>query len=416
MKNKMNNLDSPEGLYCYNLIQEAVPFDEKWYDMSIDKVKEIISENSENDFVFIQFDYKQLGHGEKWLTKQKRLVGNDLLTIKREILLEWTLAGDTSPFSEEQLASIEHYIKKPIGSFYIKDLYKFNILDELHNIRERNYIISIDIAGGLEKDATAITIIDPLTYKPVVEFKSNRIDTPTLVEVIVELVEMYFNEAVIVPERNNMGLSVIQMLLKTSVARNMYYEKKQRTTEKEVGLRGKTKKSNKELRIYGIDTTAKSREIMIKEILNMVVNERPEMIISDSIFKEIKTLERKKNGKIEHRDGCHDDCLMSYLIGLYMILYGLNAGKFIKISHTGKFNEEQVETDNSKQRVIKNIATVQRITTDNPNMKKLDEFLKSYEKMNIDTTNHGTIVGNSRKTIKSSKVTRNIGFLSSLNK
>lgn len=165
-------------------------------------------------------------------------------------------------------------------------------------MRNRNYIISIDIAGGLEKDATAITVIDPLTYKPVVIFKSNRIDTPTLVDVVEELIEMYFNEGIIVPERNNMGLSVIQMMLKRpTLARNLYYEKKKRTTEREVNLRGKTKKETKEVRVYGIDTTAKSREFMVKEILNMIVDERPELIISENIFNEIKTLERKKNGR-----------------------------------------------------------------------------------------------------------------------
>lgn len=415
MKN-MNNLDSEEGLYCYNLIQEAINFDEKWYDMPIEKVKKIISEGSDNDFVFIQFDYKELGHGEEWLKKQKRLVNNDLLIIKREIFLEWTLSGDTSPFSEEQLVGIERNIKKPIGSFYIKNVYKFDILEELHNIRERNYIISVDIAGGLEKDATAITIIDPLTYKPVVVFKSNRIDTPTLVDVLKELVETYFNEAVVVPERNNMGLSVIQMLLKTSIANNIYYEKKERTTEKEVATRGKTKKSKKEVRVYGVDTTQKSRDIMIKEILNMIINERPEIIISDNIFKEIKTLERKKNGKIEHRDGCHDDCLMSYLIGLYMILYGLNSSKFIKVTHTGKFNEENKASESGRKRVIHNINVINTISSDDYRMKELNRFLTDYkEKIVIDETNHGT-VNTGRKSVKTNRVLKNIGFLNSLNK
>lgn len=219
-------------------------------------------------------------------------------------------------------------------------------------MRNRNYVISIDIAGGLEKDATAITVIDPLTYKPVVVFKSNRIDTPTLVDVVEELVEMYFNEGVIVPERNNMGLSVIQMMLKRpTLARNLYYEKKKRTTEREVNLRGKTKKETKEVRVYGIDTTVKSREFMVKEILNMIVDERPELIISENIFNEIKTLERKKNGKIEHKDGTHDDCLMSYLIGMYMILYGNNSGKFIKVTHRNLFNEEDGQIDNVNNRV-----------------------------------------------------------------
>lgn len=413
MKNKMNNLDSPEGLYCYNLIQDSVAFDENWYSKSIEQVRNIIAENSDNDFVFIQFDYKQLGHGDEWLVRQKRLVGNDLYTIKREILLEWTLSGDTSPFSEEQLTIVSQYIKKPINSFYIKGLYKFEIIEELFNMRNRSYIISVDIAGGLEKDATVITIIDPLNYKPVCIFKSNRIDTPTLVDVLVELVETYFNSAVVVPERNNMGLSVIQMLLKTSISKNIYYEKKKRTTEKEVNLHGKTKKETKEVRVYGIDTTPKSREFMVKEILNMVVNERPELINNDFIFKEIKTLERKKNGKIEHKSGCHDDCLMSYLVGMYMILYGNNSSKFIKVTHTNQFNEEDNIQDNAKTRIKKSINSTRMIMNNDINAKKLEDFLNGYNKMVIDETNH-----NSSKpvNIKNGNIKRGISFLNSLNK
>lgn len=416
MKNKMNNLDSAEGLYCYSLIEDAIKFDESWYDKPIDKVKEIIAEGSDNDFVFIQFNYKQLGHGEEWFTKQKRNVGNDLLTIKREILLEWTLSGDTSPFSEEQLTAISHYVKEqPLGSFYIKDLYRFEMFEEIHNMRNRSYIISVDIAGGLEKDATAITVIDPLTYKPVCVFKSNKIDTPTLVDVLVELVEVYFNEGVVVPERNNMGLSVIQMLLKTSIASNLYYEKKKRTTEKEVNLRGKTKKEIKEVRVYGVDTTPKSREYMVKEILNMIVNERPELINNNFIFKEIKTLERKKNGKIEHKDGCHDDCLMSYLIGMYMILYGNSAGKFIKVTHTNAYNEDEKITDSAKERMKRNINSNRMIMNEDTGAKKLEEFLKTYNNMTIDNTNHG-LESTKRQSNRSIKVKRNIDFLRNLNK
>ena len=361
-------LDVDEGAYCYSLIQSAIEFDESWYAMDEDDVKLIVEKGSKNGFVHIQFSWQELGLSQEWYEKQCKLVNYDLLTIRREILLEWTLSGDGSLFSEEQLDVLRQNVKKPIGQFYIDNMYRFLVYEPLHKINKRSYIISIDIAGGLEEDADVITIIDPLTFKTVASFKSNNIDTVELVELLVNLVENLFQNSVLVPERNNLGLSVIHMLLKTSVANRVYYEIKGGddttvTTEPlKTKKRSKSKniKEKKKIRVYGIDTSNKTRPIMINEILNMLVNERPELCNNEYLYNDIKCLERDKKGKIQARSGTHDDAVMSYLVGLYAILYGKNISKFMKVTYIGEDEEGNITSFNNKKttKSIKRIVNI----------------------------------------------------------
>lgn len=201
----LNMLDVPEGAYCYSLIQSAIKFDETWYSMSKEEVKKIVNKGSKNGFVHIQFSWRELGLSQEWYETQCRLVNYDLQTIKREIDIQWTMSGDGSLFSEEQLDELHNKVKEPVAQFYIDNTYRFLVYEKLYNINTRSYIISVDIAGGLEADNTVITIIDPLNYKPVASFKSNNIDTVELTDLLVKLVENLFQNSVIVPERNNMG-------------------------------------------------------------------------------------------------------------------------------------------------------------------------------------------------------------------
>lgn len=422
-----NHLNCKEGAFCYSIITNGVKFDEKWYDMDIEDVKQEIKDTSKNGFVHIQFSWQELGLSEEWFEEQKRLVNYDLQTIKREILLEWTLSGEGSLFDEDQMSVVEKYVKhNPIGSFYVMGTYKFYIYEELSNVRERNYIVSIDIAGGLEQDSTVVTIIDPLTYKPAAVFKSNTIDTPTLTELLVELVQNFFNNAIIVPERNNMGISVIQMLLKTEIKDNIYYSYKGQNPEgieevnpkknKNTNNKKKVIKNEKRIKVYGIDTTPKTRKIMIDEILNRIVNEEPENINNEFLFNELKTLARNKNGKVEAREGFHDDVVMSYLIGMYCILYGPNMYKFLKVTWGG-FNDMEMEaTKSDSKNVSKNINNILNISKGNNNpynerVKKLRESQERIEKevgleMNSPIVNKN--LNKSSKSVRKNKISKRI--------
>ncbi|ALN97877.1 terminase large subunit [Bacillus phage vB_BpuM-BpSp] len=359
-----NDLDSASGSFAYSIMKDAVPFDEAWYDWDTDSLKEFIEENSRNDFVHIEFNYEELGHDEKWFKKQCKLVNNDLLKIKREILLEWTLANDTSPFSEEQLSTIETFSKNPIGKFYIREKYKFDVYEHMPNILNKSWIVAIDLGGGLSRDFSSIVIIDPKDRKPKAIFKSNNISVPDMQDLVIELTTVFLPNSVIIPERNSIGVPFIQSLLRTEVANKIYYETKDRKGEKTV-VDPKLKslrKGSSEKRIYGIYTDKTTRKIMFDEILFGSINEDPEIFIAKPLFDEIRTLERKKTGKIEHRDGCNDDILMAWLIGSYALLYGGNISKFVKVISDGieanNISNDTPYKNNKTRNVINNLNII----------------------------------------------------------
>ena len=367
-----NDLDTEMGSYAHAMMQDACPFDEKWYDWAIDKVKRFIFENSKNDFVYLEFSYTELGHDEKWYNKQCRILNNDLLKIKREILLEWTLANDTSPFSEEQLTSIGQYVREPIGEFYVMDKYKFEMYKEMRNLYNKSWLVGIDIGGGLQRDFSAITISDPATYEIVAVFKNNNISVPDLADVTIELVTKFIPSCVLLPERNNQGLTFIQLLLKSVVSKNIYYEYREKIGEKVVGdpKNQRIQKVKNKVRVYGIDTNKSSRDLMINEILNNAVNETPHVFTNKHVFNEIRTLERTTRGKIEHRLNCHDDVLFSWLVAMYPIHYGNSVAKFVKVTSDGQYEKSEMT-----KKIVRNGNQFLNIINDNAQFSELSQFM-----------------------------------------
>jgi hypothetical protein len=408
-----NDLDTEMGAYCYAMIQDACPFDEAWYDWDMGDLKQFIEDNSRNDYVYLEFSYEELGHDEKWYKKQCRQLNNDLLKIKREILLQWTLANDTSPFSEEQLSEIEKYAKDPIGKFYILKKYKFEIFSEMRNIFNKSWIIGIDVGGGLKRDFTAITLTDPKDMVIKAVFKSNNISIPDLSELVIHLVLDFAPNGVVIPERNTLGLALIQLLMKSEISNNVYYEVREKQGEKLIEDPKKTskRKVKSKTRVYGVYTSggsaSASREIMINEILNNAVNETPFVFTSKAIFEEIRTLERNKKGKVEHRQGCHDDILFSWLVGCYAFLYGSNTGKFFRITSDGQLSQEENEKNKS---IVRNIFSLQQIGKNDDSLSaQLIERFKQEGRYDMEEDDSDTSY-RKKKRIKS------MSFISQLNK
>jgi hypothetical protein len=57
-------------------------------------------------------------------------------------------------------------------------------------------------------------------------------------------------------------------------------------------------------------------------LLPDIVENEADKLVSPHIQQDIRGIQRKKNGRIEHYDGGHDDSLMAYLIFRYAVFYG----------------------------------------------------------------------------------------------
>ena len=153
-----------EGQFAYDMIQNATPFNERWYDLTYDQIMDIINNNMNSIFVYIKYSYKQLGLGEKWFYDQCKNMMWKMVDIRREILLEWIDTPENSPFSQDDLETLRGMIHEPIREVLILNKYPFKIYNtiplSITGLPINPPIIGVDVSGGYRRDYTAISVID----------------------------------------------------------------------------------------------------------------------------------------------------------------------------------------------------------------------------------------------------------------
>jgi hypothetical protein len=344
-----NNLDSPHGIFCKQLIDEACPFTEEMYDWTKREIKNFIKDNSSNDFLYIKFTWQELGLTKEWYEKECRALTNDKLTIRREIDLEWTKSSDNSIFTEEQLDIIFNIVTKNVPLKTLTLDVKVEELDEDKNTvkgkytvvlykeleRDKTYFIGSDVGGGLGRDSSTLIITDPKTLEPYGFFKNSKINTNYFSSIIHELIVNHLPNSILFIENNNYGKAVLDNLIRR-IPKNLFFDYKVADKDKAKTI----KKTSKNI-TYGINTTPASRPLMF-DLLMQYVQDKPYLFGFSELYEEIKTLIYTKTGKIEHDIGAHDDIIMAYNMILYAIAYSNNIARYLRETTTVTVNLEAV--------------------------------------------------------------------------
>lgn len=312
-------LTTDEGVEAFNMKESATPFSERWYDLTKEQIYEIISSNTNSNFVYIKYTYQQLGKSEQWFRDLCITMRKDWDSIRREVLLEWSSSAENSPFRSEDLDTVKGLLKQPINTVLLLNKYELKIYEKL-NLRYPP-LMGVDVSGGYQRDSSAITIVDSYTTNVTAELNSNFISTPELAMVIYDIVSRWMPNAVVNIERNGgFGSSVIARLLQTSIRKNLFFTIKDKVIEERMtgsAIHRKTQKT----KVYGSDSTKNERE-QLMEILRDRVEYHKDKIISPTIYEELCGLEVKKNGRIEHSSNTHDDQVFSWLWALYIYYCG----------------------------------------------------------------------------------------------
>lgn len=326
------NLSSPHGKYAKDMIDSAAEFDEHMYDWSKDELDNFLDKNSDNDFIYIRFTYKQLGRSEKWFREQCRNLNNDIEKINREILIQWAKSTDNSPFAADRIDRLHQHKADVIATLPIlNNSYILNIYKDFD--WNSKILIGGDFGGAETRDGSALSICESDSLQVAADFNNNKADAVDMANIVLELMTKYLPNSVFIPERNSYGKAVIDILLRTSVANRIYYEYKEEMAETKL-TDGHVKKERIRVKKYGVHTDSQTRPLMMDILMDMVENDYKN-ILSPRVIEDITTLERKKNGKIEHADtkiagkSAHDDNLFSYLMVRYIWNYGKNLSRFL---------------------------------------------------------------------------------------
>ena len=156
--------------------------------------------------------------------------------------------------------------------------------------------------------------------------------------------------AIVNIERNGgFGSSVLSKLINSKIKRNLYFEIKDKVVEEQQSY-DHIYKTKKRMKVYGLDSTKKVREILI-ELLGERMDYHKDKFVSPYILAELKGLEVKKNGKIDHSVNTHDDQIFSMLMALYVWYYGKN------LTETWGIKKSSIKTDESLDEEIKDWST-----------------------------------------------------------
>lgn len=318
------------------MIDGACQFTENMYDWTREKIKDYITANSSNDFLYIKYTWRQLGLSEEWYEKQCRDLMNDWLIIRREVDLQWTKSSDNSVFKEDELDLISSLLKPSIGNHTVEvsrvipetneiRMIPYNFVLYKPIIKDKVYFIGVDTAGGMDKDFSTIVLTDPDdNFRPVAIFKNNKINVRQFADLLVCLIKQHVPNSILFIENNNYGKGVIDICL-DYISKSIYFEYK-------VQDKDKTKPNPSQVTeaiSYGINTSTGTRELMM-DVLREIVSDAASDVIATEIYEDIKGLIYNSRGKIEHDRGMHDDVLFGYLMVQYAVRYGNNIAKFMR--------------------------------------------------------------------------------------
>lgn len=168
-------------------------------------------------------------------------------------------------------------------------------------IGHEHYAIGADVAEGLEHgDYSAFDIVDSLDIQ--VGHYHGHIDISQYGEML-NAVGRWFNNAYLGPERNNHGHAVIQRLKPDQ----LNYPNLHATQNAEGAF-------DRELDKLGWETNRQTKPEIIHDVLSALLFDDSSGIQCVHTADQCLTYVYHKNGSMGAREGCFDDCVMSYAI------------------------------------------------------------------------------------------------------
>ena len=382
------DLDDKRGKWCYGQVLDALRFNEHLYDIkSREDLATFIKTNSRNQMLYIEYNYKQLGHTQAWFDRVTR--GKDSATIKRDYLNEWTHGTSNSIFTKEMLAKIQSSRKDPVKITNYETLLInwYDDPDKLKandHLRNRPYVIGLDTSDDVGRDFTTMCMLDPYDMHVVATFKCNTTNLAFVARAVIKIL-IDFPRAIFIPERNKVGVMFIDFIF-AEMRRdvfdpltriyNMYYQEYTR----DMNLTNLNYDDGEVRRNFGFTTTksATSRGLLYSSVLMTAMKLVGDRLNDSSLIDEVSGISMK-NGRVDHSERGHDDLLIAFLLAAYFILfaanhqlYGVSPDEFLceVNERTGDNVDPELKMQQNQMRILLNDYRAKLKHTNNPIVKQ----------------------------------------------
>lgn len=325
-------VDTPEGEFSFGVRSKCLNFTEKLYDLEDNaSLHEYIRKGSPNRMVYVEFSYLQLGMDNKWFEDVVSENNMTPLEIETELLNRWKKGNLESPIPENILNLLSEHQTIP-DSVDVKEgaqveWYFSKRIPNKGAAKKRSLIMGMDCSSNVGSDFTSFVVIDPYNMAVVAKCRSNETNLVVMASHVSSFLKEY-PSTLWIPENNHTGRALIDYVMVdmlncgmnpfkrifNSIVQDPELHRNQ-TTDPENAQRAR--------KFFGFSTTGKSRPILFNNVMMKTVQNNYSVIRDANIVAEMRTLTRK-NGRIDHPDGKHDDTLISYLLACYIVYYGKN--------------------------------------------------------------------------------------------
>ncbi len=340
-------LSEPSGEFFYDLLMESYVWGEHLFDCkNQEDLHEVLIAGSSGKVVAVNatFSHRQLGYTDEWLRAKIKESLQKGDAAERDFLNMWTPGTEGSPFSPEVAKRINSSQRDP-NWVEVDPKFKFSIRWYVprnfrdHMMAKSKYIMGLDTSDASGGDAIGVTIVDAESMYVIAAATLNNLNLYSFVEWIADMLEKY-PSITLMPERKSSAVSIIDGLLKLLPNKGMdpfrrifnqiVQEPVKHADKYEIIRRGMHSRDPKIYDLYksyfgfvtaGSGTMARDR--LFGDVMQFAAGKFAERTNDKTLVSQLLGL-TKKNGRIDHGNGKHDDMVVAWLISMWLLRLGHN--------------------------------------------------------------------------------------------
>lgn len=331
------------GAFIYDMVHGGMPFTEKLFDC-VDQASAMAlvytnrRDSRAKPLVNATFNHRQLGisdeeHYDNLLNSSARgeIADMDYFNI-------WASGGRESPIPPDLLKFLNKSIVDPIYVEVTKNNYLLRWYvpeSEVKNgLKDRRLVLGLDLSDGIGRDSIALVLVDADTLETVMTANISQTNLYLFGEYIGQFL-IDFKTVTLIPERKMSGQSLIDSLLVYLPSkgedpfRRIYstlIEDREYENEQYSAINVPTARTQmfydrcKRYFGYGTSGTGRhSRENLYKDTLINAVKMANAGCRDSSLIGELSGLE-VRDGRLDHKNGNHDDMVMSWMMACWFLM------------------------------------------------------------------------------------------------
>lgn len=341
--------DDRDGRYVYKVLSEAAVWDEKYLDAkNLEEAERMIrkaSRGPKGGVVRINatFSHRQLGKTDEWLAEK---LENNLQTgddANRDFFNIWTAGSESSPFPTELAEKISSSQRAPEHTSISNDLYtlRWYIPEEYVDeyMANNDTVMGMDTSDASGGDDISLVLTDTRTLKTVAVGTFNETNLIVFAKWVCSLLVKYKRITANI-ERRSTGGMVLDYLLymlpqygQDPFKRlfNRVVQEAEEYPERYREILTDMSRRDPELlvrykKLFGFATSGSgmaSRGELYSTTLQRAIRLAGSGVFDLSLINQILGLVIR-NGRVDHAPGEHDDLVIGWLLGQWLLSLGKN--------------------------------------------------------------------------------------------